>query len=113
MHHLRNLIVDGRIKKALFLLKNQEVSALELTEKDPENNTPLHWAVKLGYSEIIQPLLNTNASASRSIKNKQGFTPYDLAKQHKLPLQLLAQLRANPMVAANTGHQADARTLAT
>ena len=101
MYHLRNLIVDGRVKKALFLLNNQHLSAIELTYKDPENNTPLHWAVKLQYAELIECLLNTDASICKSVKNHQGFTPYDIAKQTRLPSQLLLKLRAKSMIAAN------------
>ncbi len=102
MYHLRNLIVDGRVKKALFLLSNQHVSSIELTYKDPENNTPLHWAVKLQYPELIERLLNTEARTCKAIKNHQGFTPYDIAKQTRLPSQILLKLRAKSMIAANS-----------
>lgn len=110
MNHLRNLIVDGRIKKALFLLKNQQISSIELIKKDPENNTPLHWAVKLRYPEIIESLLNTDAHLCKSIKNQQGLTPYDIAKQTRLSSQLLLKLRAKEMVAANSDRQRDIYT---
>lgn len=113
MTHLRDLIVDGRIKKALFLLNKQDLSSIELTQKDPENNTPLHWAVKLGYSELIEPLLNTDARISRSIKNRQGLTPYDLAKQLQFPAHFLMKLRSKAMVAANAEQQLEAYTQAT
>ncbi len=109
MHHLRDLIVDGRIKKALFLLNNQQINSVQLIYKDPENNTPLHWAVKFQYSALIECLLGTEAQTCKSIKNRQGFTPYDLAKQTRLSSQLFLKLRSKTMMAANADHLVAAR----
>ena len=110
MNHLRNLIIDGRVQKALFLLSNRKINSIELTKKDPENNTPLHWAVKFAYPELIEMLLNTEARISKSVKNQQGLTPYDIAKRSNVSSQLLLKLRLNPLVAANADLQADILT---
>ena len=51
----------------------------EVNEQDEEDgSTPLHDASENGHVEVITALLA--AGADKTIKNKDGRTPYDYAK---------------------------------
>ncbi len=56
------------------LLKNKA----NVNAADENEYTPLHWAAKLGYTEIINILIENGANPL--LKNKDGKTPGDLAR---------------------------------
>ena len=57
-----------------FIKKNDDVN-----KKNKNGDTPLHLAFKIGNYEIIRLLLENGANLK--IKNKKGFTPFDIANK--------------------------------
>lgn len=58
---------------------------------DKAGNTPLHYASKGGYSEMVKMLVGQGAAVEK--RNGSSLTPYDVAtdhvvRQYLLPLQL-------------------------
>ena len=50
----------------------------DVNEKDVVGATPLHWASHYGHVEVITALLA--AGADKTIKDEDGKTPHDVAK---------------------------------
>ncbi|CAF1531996.1 unnamed protein product, partial [Didymodactylos carnosus] len=64
---------NGDVKKVKELLSNRTLNDINVEESN--GSTALHAASYKGHFEIVQLLLN--AGASRSIKNKHKFFPYE------------------------------------
>ena len=60
-----------------FLLKELKVN---VNVADKSGNTPLHDAARFGHLGVAKILVNSGASLS--MKNKNGMTPIDLAKEY-------------------------------
>lgn len=93
MHTLSALILDGREQKAMTLLRQGRFSHADLVKRDACNNTPLHWAAKLGCLHIIRYLVNHGAACCKDFKNDASETPYDCALQCALPHDTLSLLK--------------------
>jgi len=73
-------IADAIMINSSFYQKNKEYSDF-YTKKDKNGMTPLMLASFLGFSNIVQSLLLTSDDPKRDLrmKDKNGFTAYDLA----------------------------------
>ena len=67
---------------------------------DTERNTPLHWAAEYDHKKIIQLLLENNCESSRHIKNEDGLTPLQVAKQNRSK-QASAILRSKALASSS------------
>lgn len=104
MYELRNLIIDGRVKKAIFMLDHHQFSDAEILKQDPEDNTPLHWAIKIQDEPLIHALLRNGARGCQNRINKQGLTPLQLAIQLKLNTQIIQKLQPDNRTPINEPH---------
>ena len=66
-------VIQDDLSSAQLLIDNKK----DVNEQDPEENTPLHYAVQQGTPEMVTLLRRNGARAD--IKNKQGYTPEDMA----------------------------------
>ncbi|TMW63564.1 hypothetical protein Poli38472_002505 [Pythium oligandrum] len=76
----------GRVRMLETLL----VRGIDVNTLGPRDNTPLHFAASQGHFEMVKFLINNNANPAK--RNRNGRTPYDIAKgdglrQYLLPLQ--------------------------
>lgn len=62
------------------LLGNKGDNVESVNQQDPDGNTPMHQACKLGKTYIAMQLFALGADIT--IKNKEGFTPMTLAAKH-------------------------------
>ena len=69
---LFGLIRDGEVELGLKLIPDANVNA-----QDREGNTPLHYAVEKGYSDLALALIKNGANLSK--KNKLGKAPLERA----------------------------------
>lgn len=74
----------------LFMVKDAINNGSNINETDDDGITPLHATVEDGNIEIVQFLLNLGAD--KSILDKNGILPIDLAKNkgHKIIVELLS-----------------------
>ena len=71
---------EGQLERVKELLPK---TPLDTTEQQLgyNNNTPLHLAARSGHEEIVRELLKAGGVSACNIKNFEGDTPLDLAKQ--------------------------------
>lgn len=78
---LSNAIAEGKLKAAALLVNH----GASLDSEDKEGNTPLHLTIGIdGADEMIFQLLESGANLWAL--NRQGQTPWDLAKQKDIDL---------------------------
>lgn len=86
--NVRNKAGNTPLHRAL-LLENGEplvklllaVPHIDVNEVDNDGNTPLHIAAAMGNKEVVKALLK-HSHHTVHIKNKAGFTPYQLAEKN-------------------------------
>lgn len=54
---------------------------IDLTTKDPDGNTPIHYAVLEGYVEAIEILAKATEGTCLGVHDKDGETPWEVAKR--------------------------------
>jgi dsRNA-specific ribonuclease len=81
---LHRAVITDDFEKALVLVQ----MGIEINQPDFKDNTPLHYAVSLNRTALVELLLANQAKAN--VTNQAGFTAYQLAEQYAL-----AQLFAN------------------
>ncbi|CCF56722.1 hypothetical protein KAFR_0B04260 [Kazachstania africana CBS 2517] len=77
---LHQACINNDLHMVQELIENSENIKRDLTEKDIDGRTPLHWATSFQYSEIIQLLLNNmKAIDLDNLKDDAGWTVFHIA----------------------------------
>lgn len=99
---LHRAVQLGYYKMSWKFIKEAKLFKNQIDSKDEYGRTALHIAVEIGSSDLVALLIKYNAS--KTVKNIQGKTPYDLALEHKSEMseEIIEQLTIEDYIIKQT-----------